>query len=111
MRIGGKDQDEEPEEELPIEVQLWISRGWTVIPTERRGIVLSGQKEMRGRTKFLIFIGIILLALVFAPVGRIFPLLGAAFIVMGVLDYKLGTKPPTKFFPADGEKKRSLERG
>jgi hypothetical protein len=110
MRIGNI-PDEEPEEELPLEVQLWISRGWTVIPTERRGIVLSGQKEMKGRTKFLILLGIILLALVFAPFSKIWPLLGAAFLVVAVLDYKFATQPPTKFFPADGEKKRSMERG
>jgi len=109
MRIGNK-TDQEPEEELPLEVQLWISRGWTVIATERRGLVLSGPKEMRGRTKFLIFIGVILLALVFAPLGPLWPGLGVAFLLVAMLDYKFGTPPPTKFFPADGERKRTMER-
>jgi hypothetical protein len=108
MRIANK--ADEPEEELPLEVNLWISRGWTVIPTERRGIVLSGQKEMKGRTKFLILFGVLLLALVFFPFGGKWPWLGLLFLAVAVLDYKYATKPPTKFFPADGEKKRSMER-
>jgi hypothetical protein len=65
---------------------------------------------MRGRTKFLIFLGIVLLALVFFPFRGKWPLLGVLFIVMAVLDYKFATKPPTKFFPATGERKRSMER-
>ena len=109
MRIANK--PDEPEEEIPLEVQLWLSRGWTIIPTERRGIVLAGQKSMKGRTKFLIFLGIILLALIFTPFHGAWPWLGVAFIVVALLDYKLATKAPTKFFPADGEKKRGMERG
>lgn len=110
MRIGNK-SEEEPKEEIPLEVQLWLSRGWTVLPAKREGIVLSGPKEMRGRTKLLIFIGIVLLAMVFAPVGPLWPGLGVAFLLVAFLDYKFGTQPPTKFFPAVGEKQRSLERG
>lgn len=108
MRISNA--PDEPEEELPLEVQLWVSRGWTVIKTERLGIVLTGQKEMKGRTKFLIVFGIILLGLAFAPLPAVVPCLGAVFLVVAVLDYKFATKPPTKFFPADGDKKRTLER-
>jgi hypothetical protein len=109
MRISN--EAEEPEEALPLEVQLWLSRGWTVIPTERRGVVLSGPKSMKGRSKILIFLGVLLLALVFFPFGGSWPWLGVAFIVIAVLDYKFATPPPTKFFPADGEKKRTMERG
>jgi hypothetical protein len=109
MRIANK--ADEPEEEIPLEVQLWLSRGWTVIPSERRGIVLSGPKEMKGRTKFVIFLGVLLVALVFFSFRGSWPWLGVAFIAVAVLDYKFATKPPTKFFPADGEKKRSMERG
>ena len=108
MRISN--QPEEPEEELPLEVQLWLNKGWTIIPTQRRGIVLSGQKSMKGRSKFLIGLGVILLALVFAPLPSIVPWTGAVLIGLAILDYKFATKPPTKFFPADGEKKRTLER-
>ena len=110
MRIT-KDEPDEPENELPLEVQLWISRGWTVLPTERRGIVLSGKKAMLGRTKFLLFLGIVLFALVFFPFRGAWPLIGAVFIGLAVVDYKFVTRPPTKFFPAEGEKKRSMERG
>lgn len=106
MRIGSK-PDEVPEE-IPLEVQLWISRGWTVLETERRGIVLLGQKAMRGRTKFLILLGIVLLCLF--KFGLLWPAMGGLFLLMSVVDYKFATKPPTKFFPADGEKKRTLDR-
>lgn len=109
MRIGSK--DDEPEEELPLEVQLWLSRGWAVIPTERRGIVLNGPKEMKGRTLFLILFGLMLLALFFFSWAGRWPFLGLAFLLLAVVDYKFATQPPTKFFPADGEKKRSMERG
>jgi hypothetical protein len=108
MRISN--QPEEVPEELPLEVQLWLSRGWTVIKTERRGIVLTGQKAMSGRSKFLIAAGVVLLALAFFPLPSILPWSGAVLLVLAVLDYKFVTKPPTKFFPADGEKKRTLER-
>ncbi len=108
MRIS-KPSDE-PAEEIPLEVQLSLSRGWTVITTERQGLVLSGPKEMKGRTKFLIFLGVLLLVLVFFHLGLLWPLLGVAFLVVAVLDYKFATKPPTKFFPAVGEKRRSIER-
>jgi hypothetical protein len=107
MRISN--EAEEPEEELPLEVQLWLSRGWTVIKTERRGIVLTGPKSMKGRTKFCIFVGVILLCLFYF--GALWPGLGVAFIAIAVLDYKFATPPATKFFPADGEKKRTMERG
>lgn len=108
MRISN--QPDEPEEELPLEVQLWLNKGWTIIPTERRGIVLSGQKVMRARSKILIAVGVLFLAFVFFPLPKILPLSGAVLVALGILDFKYATKPPTKFFPADGEKKRTLER-
>jgi hypothetical protein len=106
MRISN--QPDEVPEELPLEVQLWLSRGWTVIKTERRGVVLTGQKTMSGRSKFFIAAGIVLLCLF--HFGALWPSVGAVFLVLAVVDYKFVTKPPTKFFPADGEKKRTLER-
>ena len=106
MRISN--QPEEVPEELPLEVQLWLSLGWAVMKTERRGIVLSGQKSLSGRGKFLIAAGIILLCLFYF--GALWPSVGAGLLAVAWLDYRFVTKPPTKFFPADGEKKRTLER-
>jgi hypothetical protein len=106
MRISN--QPEEEPEEIPLEVQLWLSRGWTIIKTERRGIVLTGHKVMGGRTKLFIALGVVLLGLFYF--GALWPSIGAVLLVLAVVDYKFVTKPPTKFFPADGEKKRTLER-
>ncbi len=107
MRIGGPDEPEEPEE-IPPAVQLWLNRGWVRIKTEREGIVLSGPKAMRGRTKLFIFLGVVLLGLF--HFGPLFPAVGAALLILAAFDYQYGTKPPTKFFPAPGEKTRSMER-
>ncbi len=108
MRISN--QPDEPEEELPLEVQLWLNKGWTIIPSERRGFVLSGQKSMRTRSKIMISVGVLFLVFVFLPLPKILPLSGAVLVALGILDFKYATKPPTKFFPADGERKRTLER-
>lgn len=108
MRLGDPNEPAEPEEEIPLEVQLWLNRGWTRIKTERRGLVLSGPKAMRGRTKLFIFLGVVLVALF--HFGALYPGLGAGFLILAAFDYQYATKPPTKFFPADGEKKRSIER-
>lgn len=105
MRIGER---EEPEEEIPPAVQLWLNKGWVRIQTERRGIVLSGPKTMRGRTKLFIFLGIVLLGLF--HFGPLYPAIGAALLILSAFDYQYGTKPPTKFFPVEGEKTRSMER-
>jgi hypothetical protein len=107
MRITSQQPGETPPE-IPLEVQLWIQRGWTVMDTQRQGIVLSGQKEMRGRSKFLIVAGIILLCLF--KFGVRWPILGGLLLVLAWLDYRFLTKPPTKFFPAEGEKTRTLDR-
>ena len=106
MRISN--QPEEEPEELPLEVQLYVNRGWTVIQTERRGIVLSGKKKMRGRSKFFILAGIVLLGLF--HFGAMWPIIGVILLVLSWVDFRFATKPPTLFFPADGEKKRTLER-
>jgi hypothetical protein len=108
MRIAHHNPDEEPPREIPLEVQLWISKGWTVIDTQRRGIVLVGQKKMMGRSKFLIVLGVILLCLFHFSLRL--PIAGVLLLVAAWLDYKFLTKPPTKFFPAEGEKTRTMER-
>jgi len=101
-------QSDESPEELPREVQLWLAKGWTIIETKRRGIVLVGQKRMRGRSMLLIVGGIILLGLF--HFGLFWPGMGLLFLIMAVVDYRFATSPPTKFFPAKGEKTRELER-
>ena len=106
MRIGGPDDPEE--EEIPLAVQLWLNKGWLRIKTERAGIVLQGPKSMRGRTKVFIVLGVVLLGLF--HFGPLFPGIGAGLLILAAFDYQYGTKPPTKFFPAPGEKTRSLER-
>ncbi|MEO6876825.1 MAG: hypothetical protein ABI222_18595 [Opitutaceae bacterium] len=106
MRIGDKNP-EEPEE-IPLEVQLWIDRDWTVLPTERLGIVLIGPKKMRGRTKVLIALGVVLVCLFYF--SSLWLASGAGFLILAAADYQYATKPPTKFFPAAGEKTRTLDR-
>ena len=106
MRISN--QPAEEPEELPLEVQLWANRGWSVMKTERLGIVLTGPKQMRGRSKFFIFAGVVLLCLF--HFGVMWPIIGAVLLGLSWLDFRFATKPPTKFFPTDGEKKRTLER-
>lgn len=108
MRISN--QPDEPEEELPLEVQLWLNKGWTIIRTERRGIVLSGQKSMKGRSKILLTVGVFFLAFVFLPLPKKLAWVGVGLVALSILDFKYATKPPTKFFPADGERTRTLER-
>ena len=114
MRIGGEpdsDEPQEPEKEIPLEVQLFLNRGWAIMKTERRGIVLSGPKEMQGRTKVLIFLALVLIVAGFFKLGSLVTAIGAGFVIIAAADYQYATKPPTKFFPAEGEKKRSMERG
>lgn len=106
MRIGTNPA--QPPKEIPLEVQLWINRGWKVIETEREGVVVSGPKEMKGRTIFCGVVGVIFLCLF--HFGGLFPAMGVLLIILAVVDYKILTKAPTKFFPADGEKRRTLDR-
>jgi len=106
MRIGGPEP--EPEKEITPEIQLWINRGWTPMKTEREGIVLCGPKSMRGRTKFFILLCVVLLGLF--KFGLLYPGVGAALLILAAFDYQYATKPPTKFFPAPGERTRSIER-
>lgn len=96
-------------EDLSSEIRIWLDRGWKIIPSKRRGIVLSGEKHMRGLTKLLLILGILLLAAFFFHQ----PLIGAVgvlFVIGAVLDYRFNTKPETKFFPEPGEKVRAMER-
>jgi len=108
MIITPQQPDEEAPREIPLEVQLWVSKGWTVIDTQRRGIVLQGAKEMRGRSIFLIVVGVILLCLFYFSLRL--PVAGVLLFVLAWLDYRFLTNPPTKFFPAEGEKTRNMER-
>lgn len=113
MRIGGEQDPEEaqePEQEIPLEVQLFLNRGWTLLKTERRGIVVLGPKAMRGRTKFIIVLGLVLIGAGIFKLGSMTITIGAVLLILSAADYQYATKPPTKFFPADGEKKRSMER-
>lgn len=95
--------------EIPLEVKLWQTRGWVIIPTQRKGVVLHGQKVMRQRDKILAGLGAI--ALVFFAAGfYAIGLAGVLLIALAGLDYWANTQPPTKFFPAQGESLRTLER-
>jgi len=111
MRIGGDPDPDEPEQEIPLEVQLFLNRGWAIMKTERRGIVLTGPKAMRGRTKVLIGLGVVLVIAGILKLGSVAIAIGAALLILSAADYQYATRPPTKFFPADGEKKRAMERG
>ncbi len=94
---------------IPLEVQLWLNRGWVIIPTERKGVVLSGRKTMRKRDKIFFGLGtvaMVLFAAGFHPVG----VAGVLLIVLASLDYWGNTAAPTKFFPAEGDAVRTLER-
>lgn len=94
---------------IPLEVNLWLARGWAMIPTERKGVVLLGRKEMRKRDKVLFGLGILALGLSAAGLPST-GLVGVLLIALAGLDYWANTQAPTKFFPAEGESTRSLER-
>ena len=110
MRIPSKsDESAQPEPEIPSEVKIWLDRGWTIIPSERRGFVIEGKVRMRALDKVGLIMGAGLL--VGFPLGYKLPgVLGVIPIIGAWLDYKFKTKPPTKFFPEQGEKSRTLER-
>jgi hypothetical protein len=91
-----------------MEVQIWVGKGWVVTPSHRKGIVITKPKAMLFRTKVLLTLGTIGVLLTFA--GLIWLELGASLLLVGFLDYRVLTKIPTKFFPAEGEKKRMMER-
>jgi hypothetical protein len=95
--------------EIPLEVNLWLNRGWTIIPSERKGIVLLGKKEMRKRDRVLFWLGCLSLACFFIgfPSGGF---AGFLMLTLAGLGYWRNTVPPTKFFPAEGERPRRLER-
>ena len=70
--------------------------------------MLLGLKEMKGRSKFLITLGVLCLCLFHFSLRL--PIVGVLLFVAAWLDYKFLTKPPTRFFPAEGEKTRTMER-
>lgn len=96
-------------EDLPSEIQIWLDRGWTIIPAKRRGLVLAGEKRMRGLGKVGVVVGVLLLPAFFfhQPIVGGFGLL---LIVGCALDYRFNAKRETKFFPEPGEKSRVMER-
>jgi hypothetical protein len=108
MLLPSKDPEDAPEERLPTEVQIWVQKGWTVVPSHRKGIVITKPKAMLARTKVVLALGTVGVVLTFA--GMLWLKLGASLLLLGFLDYKVLTKVPTKFFPADGEKQRMMER-
>lgn len=114
MRIPSKsdqaEQAEQPKAPIPSEVQIWLDKGWTIISSERRGYVISGDKKMRSLDRIGLVIGFVLLAGFF--MGFFLPgTLGVILIIGALLDFQFNTKAPTKFFPEPGEKPRFMERG
>jgi len=110
MRIPSKsDKTSLTEAEVPSEVRIWMSKGWTIVPSERRGFVLAGEKKMRSLDKIGLTVGVVLLV-GFLMGFMLLGLLGVLLIVAALLDYKFNTKPPTKFFPEPGEKTRMMDR-
>lgn len=95
--------------EIPLEVSLWLNRGWVIIPTERQGIVLRGKKKLRRRDRILLWLGCIglVLALEGVPFSGV---LGALFLAIAGLNYGWKTTAPTMFFPTPGEKPRGMHR-
>lgn len=112
MRIPSKSDESEqqqPERTIPSEVKIWLDKGWTIIPSARRGFVISGEKRMRSVDKIGLVIGVVLLAGFF--MGFFLPgFLGVVIVIGALLDYQYNTKPPTKFFPEPGEQSRLMER-
>jgi len=111
MLLPSKDSEVDPEDleaELPMEVKIWVQKGWTVTPSQRKGIVITKPKAMLMRTKMALALGTV--GVIFTFAGTLWLELGASLLLLGFLDYRILTKVPTKFFPADGEKKRMLER-
>jgi len=94
---------------IPLEVNLWLNRGWTIIQSERQGVVLLGKKELRKRDRVLLWLGCFGLAFFFVgiPIGG---WAGLLMLTLAWVDYSRNTVPPTKFFPAEGEKLRKIER-
>jgi hypothetical protein len=111
MLLPSKDSENDPEDleaELPMEVKVWVQKGWTVTPSHRKGIVITKPKTMLVRTKLALALGTI--GVLFTYAGLFWLEVGASLLLLGFLDYRVLTKVPTKFFPAEGEKKRMLER-
>ena len=111
MRISARPIEAKPEfaDVIPTEVKIWLSKGWKIIPTEREGYVLAGQKTMRGRGKAGFAVGAILLLGLFAGIALL-GLLGVVLLAAAWVDFRYNTKAPTMFFPAEGEKSRFMKR-
>ncbi|MDB6126873.1 MAG: hypothetical protein JWM35_769 [Verrucomicrobia bacterium] len=110
MRLLSKSDDSDPFPfEVPSEVQIWINKGWTIIPSERRGYVLSGEKRMRSIDKIGLIVGTVLL-LGFLVGFKLLGIIGLILLGLSWLNFKFNTKPQTKFFPLPGEKTRILDR-
>ncbi len=111
MRIPSKsDRSNDASGPVPTEVQIWLDRGWVIIPSERRGYVISGDKKMRNLDKVGLAAGVLLL--VGFAIGYMLPgVLGVLLIAASWLDFQYNTKPQTKFFPEVGEQSRLMDRG
>lgn len=111
MRIPSKsDQAEQSLDDIPSEVKIWLDKGWVIIPAERRGYVISGEKKMRSLDKIGLTIGPVLIVLSFFIGYKLPAVLGVVLVLGAWLDYQFNTKPPTKFFPEPGEKSRVMNR-
>jgi hypothetical protein len=111
MRLPSNESEDNPEDleaELPMEVKIWVQKGWTVTPSHRKGIVITKPKAMLMRTKIALALGTV--GVIFTFAGVLWLELGASLLLLGFLDYRVLTKVPTKFFPGEGEKQRMLER-
>ncbi len=99
----------EPDDAVPSEVRIWLNRGWKIIPSQRRGYVIEGQKTMRGLDRFGMVLGVLMQAGYFFGLWLL-GILGLVLILGAWLDYRFNTRPPTMFFPEPGEQKRVMER-
>jgi hypothetical protein len=91
-------------------VKIWLDKGWVIIPSERRGYVISGEKKMRALDKIALVLGPLLIVLSFVVGYKLPAILGVVLILAAWLDYQFNTKPPTQFFPAPGEQSRVMNR-
>ncbi|MBS0661845.1 MAG: hypothetical protein JSR48_01160 [Verrucomicrobia bacterium] len=100
---------DDPGEFIPSEVRIWLSRGWKIVPSQRRGIVIEGPKKMRGLGRLSLVLGGLMQAAYFTG-AWVLGLIGLGLILGAWLDFRFNTRPPTMFFAEPGEKKRVLDR-
>jgi len=101
--------EKNPLDDLPLEVKPWIDRGWKITPSERKGIVLTGEKVMSTKTKFYLVMAVLIWGLAFANF-LVALILSVLFALVAWLNHRYLTKPPTHFFPAPGDAIRTLKR-